>query len=307
MDAPIVFAGTPANAALTLEHLIRGGFRVVLAITRPDAPVGRRHQLTPSPVADMATKYGIETLKTNSIDSQALNIIASSGASLGIVVAYGSLLRAPALEALELGWFNLHYSLLPKWRGAAPVQHSLLNGDLETGVTLFKIDEGMDTGPMVGQVHSAIEPDESAGHLLARLTEIGFTLLSECIPAITAGIAKMTDQTGEASSAPKLKRADALIDWNKSAKQIESLIRGCNPEPGAWTYLAGQPFKITEARAFPDSEALNPGAVQVLDSKVLVGTSLGVLVLKTVQPASKKAMSASDWARGLTKEMSFDQ
>jgi methionyl-tRNA formyltransferase len=306
MDAPIVFAGTPENAALTLQHLVSAGFRVVLVITRPDALVGRKREFTASPVATAAAKLGIPTIKTNSIDSHALEQVAASGAMAGIVVAYGSLLRKPALEALEHGWFNLHYSLLPKWRGAAPVQHCLLNADSETGVTLFKIDEGMDTGPMVGQLQTAIAPDESAGELLERLTKLGFTLLSECVPGICAGIAELTEQTGVPTLAPKLERADAHIDWKRPAKHIEALIRGCTPEPGAWTSIAGEPFKISEARALPDSEGMKPGQVEVSDSRVLVGTADGILLLKTVQPASKKAMSAIDWARGLTKETSFN-
>jgi methionyl-tRNA formyltransferase len=305
MDAPIVFAGTPANAALSLEHLISEGFRVVLVITRPDAPVGRKRETTSSPVAKVAAQFGIPTIKTNVIDAQALLQLEASGALVGIVVAYGSLLRKPALEALEHGWFNLHYSLLPKWRGAAPVQHSLLNADQETGVTLFKIDEGMDTGPIVGQLQTAIAPDESAGELLARLTKLGLTLLSECVPGICAGIAKLTEQLGEPSLAPKLQRSDARIDWNKPARLIESLIRGSTPEPGAWTYLSGESFKIIQARALPDTGTLSPGAVQTSGASVLVGTSEGVLLLKTVQPSSKTAMSANDWARGLTKETSF--
>jgi methionyl-tRNA formyltransferase len=306
MDAPIVFAGTPANAARTLEYLIESGFRVVLVVTRPDAPVGRKRELKASAVADVASKFSIPTLKTNSVNSEAIQAVITSGAKLGIVVAYGSLLRRAALEALELGWFNLHYSILPSWRGAAPVQHSLINGERETGVTLFKIDEGMDTGPIVGKLHTSVGPDETSGDLLLRLTELGCTLLSECIPAISAGVATFTEQTGTVTVAPKIAREDARINWSLPAKSLESLIRGCNPEPGAWTSIAGEAFKVLQARALPGTSEIKPGQIETSIDKVLVGTGNGVLLLREVQPASKRAMDASDWARGLTKETSFD-
>ena len=306
MDAPIVFAGTPANAARTLEHLVQGGFQVVLVLTRPDAPVGRKQELRQSPVAEVAARYSIETIKTNSVDASTIESVAQSGASVGIVVAYGSLLRKAALEGLDLGWFNLHYSLLPRYRGAAPVQRALIAGEVETGVTLFKIDEGMDTGPVVSSLQTRINPDETAGELLARLTELGCTLLSESIPTISAGVATLSSQVGSATEAPKISRAEARIDWKESAKKIEALIRGCNPEPGAWTELAGESFKVLEARALPDDAELKPGSIEVSGSKVMVGTGEGLLLLKAVQPASKRAMPALDWARGLSRDMSFE-
>ncbi len=306
MDAPIVFAGTPANAARTLENLIECGFRVVLVITRPDAPFGRKRELKASAVSEVAEKFGIPTLKTNKLDAAAIDRVKDSAATLGIVVAYGSLLKKPALDALELGWFNLHYSLLPSLRGAAPVQQSLINGDTETGVTLFQIDEGMDTGPIVGGLQTTINPDETAGVLLQRLTELGCTLLSATIPAIAGGIATFTAQVGPTSFAPKISREDARINWNAPAKSIESLIRGCNPEPGAWTQLSGESFKVLQARALPDTAQLKPGEIETTGGKVLVGTADGVLLLKEVQPASKRAMDATEWARGLSKEMSFE-
>jgi methionyl-tRNA formyltransferase len=306
MDAPIVFAGTPANAARTLEHLIESGFRVVLVITRPDAPFGRKRELKASAVAEVAEKFGIPTLKANKLDAPAIDRVKESAATLGIVVAYGSLLKKPALDALELGWFNLHYSMLPSLRGAAPVQQALINGDTETGVTLFQIDEGMDTGPIVDGLQTTINPDETAGVLLQRLTELGCTLLSATIPAIAGGIATFTAQVGPTSFAPKISREDARINWNAPAKSIESLIRGCNPEPGAWTQLSGESFKVLQARALPDTAQLKPGEIETTGGKVLVGTADGVLLLKEVQPASKRAMDATEWARGLSKEMSFE-
>lgn len=307
MDTAIVFAGTPANAAETLQALVQQGFRVVLAVTRTDAPVGRNKIMTASPVAEMAQRLGIPVLKTNRPTESDLAAIAASGARLGVVVAYGCILSKTALETLEQGWFNLHYSLLPKWRGAAPVQRAIMAGDRETGVTLFKLDEGMDTGPIVGTVKTLIEPTETAGDLLRRLTALGCTLLSEVLPSVQSGLAIPTEQTGEASLASKISRNEARIDWSATARTIEHQIRGCNPEPGAWTMLDGQPFKIHEAIAIADPSASEAvGALVVQGDRVMVSTGAGLLLLKTVQPASKRAMSAGDWVRGVGQGLRFD-
>lgn len=307
MEKAIVFAGTPANAAATLRSLVEQGFRIELVITRPDAPVGRKRVMTPSPVAQAANDLGIPLLKADRLGSDEIDGIKACGAELGVVVAYGALLRREALAALPLGWFNLHYSILPRWRGAAPVQRSIIAGDRETGVTLFKLDEGMDTGPIVTVAKTVIDAGETAADLLARLTALGSSVLGEALPAIQAGIAPLTEQSGEATLAPKILREEARIDWSRPAKALEWLIRGCNPEPGAFTELGGQPFKIHEAVAIADPTAkLAPGEVQTLDNRVLVGTGEGLLLLKAVQPASKRAMPASEWARGINGETRFN-
>lgn len=307
MEKAIVFAGTPANAAATLRSLVEQGFRIELVITRPDAPVGRKRVLTQSPVAQAASELGFKLLKANRISDSEIDAIKSSGAELGVVVAFGALLKRDALDAVPLGWFNLHYSILPRWRGAAPVQRSILEGDRETGVTLFKLDEGMDTGPIVTVAKTVIDAGENAADLLARLTKLGCTVLSEALPAIQAGIAPLTNQSGEATLAPKIVREEARIDWSKPARSLEWLIRGCNPEPGAFTELSGHPFKIHEAVAIADPTAkLAPGTIQAKDNRVLVGTGDGVLLLKSVQPASKRAMPASEWARGISVETRFN-
>jgi methionyl-tRNA formyltransferase len=307
MEKAIVFAGTPANAAATLRSLVEQGFRIELVITRPDAPVGRKRVMTPSPVAQVANDLGIPLLKADRLGPTEIDGIKACGAELGVVVAYGALLRREALAALPLGWFNLHYSILPRWRGAAPVQRSIIAGDRETGVTLFKLDEGMDTGPIVSVAKTVIDAGETAADLLARLTALGSSVLGEAIPAIQAGIAPLTEQSGEATLAPKILRGEARIDWSRPAKALEWLIRGCNPEPGAFTELGGQPFKIHEAVAIADPTAkLTPGAVQTLDNRVLVGTGEGLLLLKAVQPASKRAMPAFEWARGINGETRFN-
>jgi len=179
-------------------------------------------------------------------------------------------------------------------------------GDRETGVTLFKLDEGMDTGPLVSVANTVIDAGETAANLLGRLTSLGASVLAESIPAIQSGLATLRDQVGEPTLAPKISRAEAQIDWSQNARTIECLIRGCNPEPGAWTTLGEQPFKIHEAVAIADpASELEPGEVRAGDSRVLVGTGSGLLLLKSVQPASKRAMAATEWARGLASETRF--
>ena len=306
MDKGIVFAGTPANAAVTLEELAAQGFRISLVITRPDAPTGRKRVLTPSPVAEVAERLGLPVVKTTKPTATEIEAIKASGAELGVVVAYGCILSKAVLESLELGWYNLHYSLLPKWRGAAPVQRAIMAGDRSTGVTLFKLDEGMDTGPLVSVAKTVIDAGETAANLLGRLTSLGASVLAESIPAIQSGLATLRNQVGEPTLAPKISRAEAQIDWSGNARTIECLIRGCNPEPGAWTTLGEQPFKIHEAVAIADpASELEPGEVRADDSRVLVGTGSGLLLLKSVQPASKRAMAATEWARGLASETRF--
>ena len=180
----LIFTGTPANAAATLKYLVQQGFEISLVITRPDAPVGRKRVVTPSAVAVTAELLGLEVCKTNTIDQAILERIAQTGCDTAVVVAYGALLKPPALEALSNGWFNLHYSLLPQWRGAAPVQHAILAGERSTGVTLFKIDDGLDSGPIVASVPTEIQPGETSERLLARLPALGSTVLSPELPGI---------------------------------------------------------------------------------------------------------------------------
>jgi methionyl-tRNA formyltransferase len=211
------------------------------------------------------------------------------------------------LTALPKGWINLHYSLLPALRGAAPVQHALLQGLTSTGVTAFQLDRGMDTGPILLQAPTTIEPNESAGRLLSRLTDIGISVLLEIIPAIAAGVATAKPQENSAASfAPKIDRVDAQISWTKTAVAIEQLIRAMNPEPMAWTTLQAESFRVLEARAWPAIVLADPVArVQLVDGKVLVKASSGSVELITVQPAGKNVMAAIDWFRGAKGHLVF--
>lgn len=300
----LIFAGTPANAATTLRWLLASGHEVAAVLTRPDAPIGRKRLITPSPVAQLAQDAGIPVIKANRVDESIADAIAATGAQLGVIVAYGALLKRFALDALPLGWVNLHYSLLPDWRGAAPVQNSILHGDRETGVTLFQLDEGMDTGPILNSVSTTINPGETSGRLLERLTDLGNTLLGETLPLIDAGLIKPVQQpeTGPIRPAVKLFRQDALIDWNMPAREIENKVLALNPEPMAHTFLNNQPFRLIDARTTAASGQvadLPAGTLHIEGAKVFVACGSGTaLELITVQPAGKNQLSAADWARG---------
>jgi methionyl-tRNA formyltransferase len=307
----IVFAGTPANAAQTLRALANSAFDVVAVLTRTDAPVGRKRVLTPSAVAQVASELGLQVIKANRIDERVRAEIQATGADLGIIVAYGALLDQSALDILPKGWINLHYSLLPQWRGAAPVQRAVMAGDRETGVTLFQLDKGMDTGPIHLQIPTVIEPGETTADLLPRLTELGITGLAELLPRVAAEMIWLKPQDpsliASLPTANKLSREDARIDWKRNAVEIENLIRGLNPEPMAWTTLETETFRIIEARALGTTDWLTLageeteiGTANFDKDRVLVSCGQGTLLeLKTVQPAGKKPMQSKDWARGL--------
>lgn len=303
----VIFAGTPQNAATTLIALAKSGVDVVGVLTRTDAPIGRKKVLTPSPVAEAAAELNVPVIKANQVDEATLEEILALKPDLGIVVAYGAFLNEGTLNALPKGWINLHYSLLPALRGAAPVQHALLQGLTSTGVTAFQLDRGMDTGPILLQAPTTIEPNESAGRLLSRLTDIGISVLLEIIPAIAAGVATAKPQENSAASfAPKIDRVDAQISWTKTAVVIEQLIRAMNPEPMAWTTLQAESFRVLEARAWPAIVLADPVAsVQLVDGKVLVKASSGSVELITVQPAGKNVMTAIDWFRGTKGHLVF--
>lgn len=296
----VIFAGTPPNAAATLLALKESGVDIVGVLTRTDAPVGRKKLLTQSPVAATAQALGIPIVKANQVDEHTLSQLASLGADLGVVVAYGAFLSETALNFLPKGWINLHYSLLPALRGAAPVQHAILQGLGSTGVTAFQLNKGMDTGPILLQAPTLIEPNESAGRLLARLTDLGISVLLELLPGIAAGIARQIPQEESAATfAPKIHRSHARIDWNQPAPTIHKQVLAMNPEPMAWTTFGEDNFRISNAIEFngPSLKA-EPGTVQLVGDKVLVACHEGTLQLIDVQPAGKNEMSAVDWLRG---------
>jgi methionyl-tRNA formyltransferase len=306
----ILFAGTTAHAAQVLKHLVSSKHEVVSVLTRKDAPVGRKSVITPSPVAAVATDLGLPVIKANQLGSEENQLIADASPDLAIVIAYGALLPVSTLSIPNHGWLNLHYSLLPQWRGAAPVQHSILNGDKVTGVTIFRLDEGMDTGPILSQVPTEIQAGETSGDLLQRLTHIGISALDECLALVESNLAVFKPQVGPTSIARKLSRSDAKVDWSANSVAVENLILAMNPEPMAWTLLANQPFRILSARASkvhgPELTAMEVGSVFNFNNRIMVSCgNETALELVKVQPSGKKEMTAGDWFRGLSGSVVF--
>jgi methionyl-tRNA formyltransferase len=276
---------------------------VVAVITRPAARAGRGRQPTESPIAAVAAAAGVPVLTPRRPgDPDFLAQLRDLGVECCPVVAYGALLPPAALAVPEHGWVNLHFSLLPAWRGAAPVQHAILHGDEITGASTFQIEAGLDTGPVYGVVTEAIRPDDTAGDLLRRLSVSGATLLSATMDGIADGSLVAQPQSADGVSvAGKITVADAHIDWSAPAQHIDRLIRACTPGPGAWTELHGQRLKLGPVR-LRDTTALAPGELLVEKSGVAVGTATVDLELGTVQAPGKRAVPAADWARGARLE-----
>ena len=295
----VLFAGTPAVAVPSLDALVNAGFNVVAVLTRPDAPVGRKRVLTPSPVAQRAAELGIEVIRAARVDAAAIAGIRTVQPDVAAIVAYGGLVPPDALGIPRHGWVNLHFSLLPAWRGAAPVQRSIMAGDDVTGAVTFQLEEGLDTGPVFGTLTEAVQPQDTAGDLLERLSHSGAVLLAQTLSAIDAGKAAPQPQAGDVTLAPKLTLEDGHLNWAHPALAISRQARGVTPEPGAWTLLDGQRVKLDPVRLRPDVSGLAPGTVALNGKAVLVGTGSHAVELTRIQPAGKKMMAAPDWARGL--------
>lgn len=296
-DLRIVFAGTPEVAVPSLRALVAAGANVVAVVTRPDAPLGRKRVLTPSPVALAADELGIPVVKAAKLDDEATARITEFAPDLGVIVAYGGLVREPLLSAPVHGWINLHFSLLPAWRGAAPVQRSLMAGDEVTGAAVFQLVAALDAGDVFGQIEYAPGDDETAGDVLGALAERGSALLVDVVGEIGAGTAVAVPQVGEPTLAPKLSFADGLLDFTLTADEVLARFRGVTPEPGAHTTLAGERFKIHAARRHA-GRSLVPGAVEAIKGGILVGTATEAIMIERVQPAGKAAMAADAWLRG---------
>ncbi|CAM5584255.1 methionyl-tRNA formyltransferase [Streptomyces avidinii] len=298
----LVFAGTPEVAVPALDALIASGRHEVAAvITRPDAPAGRGRRLVASPVAERAEEAGIEVLKParpRDPDFQArLREIAPDCCP---VVAYGALIPKSALDIPEHGWVNLHFSLLPAWRGAAPVQQSIIAGDQVTGASTFRIEEGLDTGPIYGILTEEIRPTDTSGDLLTRLAFAGSGLLAATMDGIEDGTLRAVAQPHDGvSHAPKITVEDARIDWTAPAMRADRVVRGCTPAPGAWTVFRGERLKLISLGPVPDRTDLEPGALAPAKNNVYVGTGSHAVELLWVQPQGKKPMRAADWARGV--------
>jgi methionyl-tRNA formyltransferase len=295
----LVFAGTPEVALPALTAVAASAHDLVGVVTRPDAPAGRGRRLTPSPVADAAEALGVPVLKPGhprEPDFQAaLRDLAPDACP---VVAYGALLPQSALDIPPYGWVNLHFSLLPAWRGAAPVQHALWAGDDVTGATTFRIVKELDAGPTFGLMTETIRPRDTAGDLLSRLAEGGAGLLVTTLDGIADGSLEARPQTGDdVSFAPKIGVDDARVDWHQPAAVVDRQVRACTPAPGAWTTYAGERLKLGPVT--PADGSLPPGEVMAGKNAVVVGTGTGAVRLGEVQAVGKRPMAAADWARGL--------
>ncbi len=297
----LLFAGTPEVALPSLDALLDSRHEVVAVLTRPDAPAGRGRTLRPSPVKERALERGIEVLTPTRLSdpgfAERLREIAPDAAP---VVAYGNLVPSWALDVPTHGWVNLHFSVLPAWRGAAPVQYAVIAGDEVTGASTFLLEQGLDTGPVLGTLTETIRPRDTAGDLLGRLAVAGSGLLVRTLDALEDGILSPVPQPADGVSlAPRLTTDDARVRWAHPALAVDRRIRGCTPAPGAWTVLPdGARLGLGPVLPAPEVTDLAPGEVRPGRSEVLVGTGTHAVRLGEVRPAGKKAMAATDWARG---------
>ncbi len=295
----LVFAGTPSVAILSLEALVTSDHEVVAVVTRPDAARGRSKRLVPSEVGQWAADHGIPTLKpTHPRDPGFVAALTELAPEACPVVAYGALVPQHVLDIPRFGWINLHFSLLPRWRGAAPVQRALMAGDTVTGATTFRLVRELDAGPVYGTTELPLIGTETAGEVLATLADQGATLLLDTIDALATTEPNPQTDEDAVTLAPKITVEEARLDWTLPADHLDRLIRGCSPEPMAWTTLGDERFKIALGR--PTGEAgLAPGEVRAEKRRVLVGTGTTALELVRVQPQGKKEMAGADWGRGL--------
>ncbi|MET8299044.1 MULTISPECIES: methionyl-tRNA formyltransferase [unclassified Streptomyces] len=298
----LVFAGTPEVAVPALDALIASGRHEVAAVvTRPDAPAGRGRRMVASPVAERAEEAGIEVLKpVRPRDPEFQERLREIAPDCCPVVAYGALIPKSALDIPVHGWVNLHFSLLPAWRGAAPVQRSIMAGDQVSGASTFRIEEGLDTGPVFGVLTEEIRPTDTSGDLLTRLAFAGAGLLTATMDGIEDGTLRAVEQPAEGVSlAPKITVEDAHVDWNAPALRADRVVRGCTPAPGAWTVFRGERLKLISVGLVPDRTDLAPGVLAPAKNNVYVGTGSHAVELLWVQPQGKKPMKGADWARGV--------
>lgn len=294
----LVFAGTPAVAVPSLRALAAGPHEIIAVVTRSDAPLGRKRVLTPSPVARAADELGIPTIKADRLDADVTERIAALAPDLGVIVAYGGLVREPLLSTPAHGWINLHFSLLPRWRGAAPVQRALIAGDTVTGASVFQLVAALDAGDVFAEERYEVPVGATTADVLDALAEIGSPVLARVVDGIADGTAVATPQRGEPTLAPKLTLEDGALDFTQDAETLLHRIAGVTPEPGAHTTLDGARFKVLRA-APAEAPPLPPGRIAASGKDVIVGTATVPLRLETVQPAGKGAMAAGDWYRGL--------
>ncbi|HEX6104981.1 MAG TPA: methionyl-tRNA formyltransferase [Gemmatimonadales bacterium] len=295
----IVFFGTPEFAAVSLRALLRERFTVAGVVTQPDRPQGRsRSTLVPPPVKTVALAEGLPVLQpAKPVGDLFLAALRRLEPDLGVVVAYGHILRAEVLHLPPRGMINVHASLLPRFRGAAPIQHAILAGEQETGVSIMEMDEGLDSGPVLHRVSTPIAADETGGSLTARLAELGAAALVEALSLMAAGAARpQPQQDAAATYAPKIDRAAARIDWSRDARSVSRQIRAFDPVPGAWTTLGEEPVKLFSS--VPSDRAGEPGAVLAVGERLAIGCGSGSVLVREVQPSGRSRMPVGAWVRG---------
>jgi len=293
----IIFAGTPDFAARHLDALLAANYNVVGVFTQPDRPAGRGKKLMPSPVKVVAQERGLPVFQPASLrPAENQQLIADLNADIMVVVAYGLILPKAVLEMPRLGCINVHGSLLPRWRGAAPIQRSLWAGDDETGVTIMQMDVGLDTGDMLYKLACPITPDDTSASLYDKLAELGPQGLIETLQLLASGKARPEVQDeSQVTYAEKLSKEEALLDWSLSAAQLERCIRAFNPWPMSYFMMDGQPVKVWKASVLEAATNAAPGTILEADKQgIQVATAQGVLIIEELQPAGKKAMKAQD-------------
>jgi methionyl-tRNA formyltransferase len=297
----VVFAGTPEVAVPALDAVADSDHELVGVVTRPDAPAGRGRRLVASPVAQRGEELGVPVLRPgHPRDPEFQEQLRELRPDCCPVVAYGALLPQSALDIPRHGWVNLHFSLLPAWRGAAPVQHALWAGDEVTGATTFRIVKELDAGPTFGIMTETVRPTDTSGDLLGRLAAGGAQLLVATLDGIASGELEAREQPAEGISfAPKIEVEDARVDWSEAAARVDRRIRACTPGPGAWTTFEGERFKLGPVTIEANHEPLAPGELEVQKNAVLVGTGSMPVRLGEVKAFGKKQMAAADWARGV--------
>ena len=298
----LLFAGTPDAAVPSLRALLGSRHEVVAVLTRPDAPAGRGRRLLRSPVGALADEAGIPVLSPRRLAEPGfLDALRALAPDCAVIVAYGALVPRAALEVPRFGWVNLHFSLLPAWRGAAPVQAALRHGDPITGAATFRLEEGLDTGPVYGVVTEAVVPTDTAGDLLGRLAVSGAALLAVTVDGIADGTLEARPQPAEGVSyAPKVTVDDARVDWAAPAAAVDRLVRSVTPEPGAWTTFRGERLGLGPVRPIdPVDLELKPGELHPEKRRVLAGTATVPVELGEVRPVGRRPMPAADWARGV--------
>lgn len=322
----VLYAGTPETAVPVLHALLGSEHEVVGVLTRPDAPVGRKRVLTPSPVARAAEAAGVPVLKADRLRGEAgaavLDEVRALAPDVAVVVAYGALVPADALEIPAHGWLNLHFSRLPAYRGAAPVQRALMDGVRTIGADVFQLEEGLDTGPVLARLERPVDPGETSGEVLADLAERGGPLLLQVLDSLAAGTAVPVPQEGEPTHAAKLTADDGLVDPAQDVRAVAARINGVTPEPGAWGWLVpanrdddAAPARLKLAGVLPVAEGAEgwpaalddavPGAVASAGGAAWLRTRGGAVRLGRVHPAGKKEVAATDWLRGLPAPMAL--